>query len=80
LQNFLPRKKHLDICRNFFCENIRTDWSVEELTALALACLYDDPNPKHGNNFEVPWDWRKHSITDKVSKASSIDEKNIKKS
>ena len=76
MQNFHQKKKPLDIYRNYSCEN----WSVEELTALALAWLYDDPNPKHGNNFQVPWDWRKYSIADEVLEYSSIDEKKIKKS
>ena len=31
------------------------DHSVEELTCLALAELWDDPTQ---NNFDYPWDWR----------------------
>ena len=31
------------------------DKSVEELTCLALAELWDDPAK---NNFDYPWDWR----------------------
>ena len=30
--------------------------TVETLTALALAYLWDDPV---NNNFDCPWDWRK---------------------
>ena len=30
---------------------------VETLTALALACLWDDPI---NNNFDCPWEWRKN--------------------
>ena len=33
------------------------EYDVETLTCMALARLYDDPNPKN-NNFQVPWDWR----------------------
>lgn len=36
----------------------QTDQWVEVQTCLALAGLYDDPNPIGGSNFEVPWDWR----------------------
>lgn len=35
----------------------KINW-VEVETCLALAGLYDDPNPIGGNNFEVPWDWK----------------------
>lgn len=30
---------------------------VETLTCMTLALLYDDPKK---NNFDCPWEWRKH--------------------
>ena len=33
------------------------DLDIETMTCLALARLYDDPNPAH-NHFDCGWDWR----------------------
>ena len=33
------------------------DYSIETLTCLALARLYNDPSPDN-NNFDCGWDWR----------------------
>jgi len=40
---------------------LKINW-VEVETCLALAGLYDDPNPIGGNNFEVPWDWKNERL------------------
>ncbi len=68
-----------DSSRTSLSEWLEQAISVEEMTALALAWLWDDPNPKHGSNFEVPWDWKKQSLEERTSKKSSPDQKKEKK-